>query len=192
LWNSIFKGLDAGFFVEVGANRPISNSNTLFLEDRGWNGISFDPLVKFSQEWKARRRAKLYNVAISSKRGEREFTEFLSGDEWQDQLSGFSDGIRSEDLCIFKHRCYPVKTAPLSDYIPEGICIDLLLIDTEGAERAVLDGINFKIVRPLYILIENDSRVGGDNELRKFVCSLGYDVVARIGLTDDLFRRSRD
>lgn len=68
--------------------------------------------------------------------------------------------------------------------------INLLLIDVEGAESHVLQGIGFATTRPRYVLVENVSVIGGSEHIRSLLKILGYRLVARIGMSDDLSVRA--
>lgn len=187
LWNNVFKGQPKGFYVEVGANQPFTGSNSAFLERVGWSGISFDPLGTFSHQWQTQRKNPFHQVAISNKEGSELFTEILSKNGWEHMLSAFSHHVRKEDKDLYGYREYPVRTAPLSAFVPQEQKIDILLIDVEGAERAVLAGIDMHANRPQYLLVENASQVGGDWSLRKEITDCGYRLIARLGMADDLY-----
>ena len=49
--------------------------------------------------------------------------------------------------------------------------------------------VDFSICKPRFILIENAQKIGGGSELRAILHSYGYEVVARIGGSDDLLKR---
>ena len=38
----LFKNKNNGFYLDVGAQHPISNNNTYLLFKKGWNGINID------------------------------------------------------------------------------------------------------------------------------------------------------
>jgi len=40
--NYIFKDKKKGFYLDIGAQHPISNNNTYLLFKRGWSGINID------------------------------------------------------------------------------------------------------------------------------------------------------
>ena len=40
--NYIFKNKKKGFYLDIGAQHPISNNNTYILFKRGWKGINID------------------------------------------------------------------------------------------------------------------------------------------------------
>lgn len=47
-----------GFYIEIGAYDPTNLSNTLLLEEKGWNGISFE-LSDIKKAWSKKRKNKL-------------------------------------------------------------------------------------------------------------------------------------
>jgi FkbM family methyltransferase len=188
LYNNIFYGYNSGgFFIDIGGNHPTTNNNSYFLETKGWTGLAFDPLERFRDAWISQRKATFHRIAISGKSAERNFIEILPKDGWEHTLSGFEDRVRAEDLAIYESKKYKIRTAPLREFLPRSQHVDLLLIDVEGAELEVLAGIDFTEIAPSYILIENDGEVGGSLALRCKMESFGYKLIARIGLTDDLF-----
>ncbi|MEW5685516.1 MAG: FkbM family methyltransferase [Pseudomonadota bacterium] len=190
LWNAILSKLRRpGFFVEVGANHPRANSNSLLLEERGWRGVSFDPIASFAPMWAEARKTPFHNVAISAQRETRRFVEILADVGWEHQLSGFEGYVRADDLAIHKSRTYDVDCGPLADYLEPGQSVDIAFIDVEGAEELVLEGIDFAQVAPRYILVENMSKPGGGRKVRDLLSTRGYRVIARVGATDDLFER---
>jgi len=38
-----FLGIEAGTFVEAGANHPVNGSQTYLLEQKGWRGVLIEP-----------------------------------------------------------------------------------------------------------------------------------------------------
>lgn len=190
LWNNIFKDYpQPGFFVEVGANHPRANSNTLLFEQKGWRGVAFDPIASFKPMWEKERSTKFHNVAVSAQRETRRFVEILSDAGWEHALSSFEGFVRPDDLAVHKSRTYDVKCGPLSDYVEDGQKVDIILIDVEGAEELVLAGIDFDRHAPRYFLIENMAKPGGSPRIRDILAEKGYRLIARVGATDDLFEK---
>lgn len=63
---SVLNGKRNGTFLEIGAFHPVSLSNTLLLEQHGWNGISIDidPSVRHSFESFGRKSKVIIDNAI--------------------------------------------------------------------------------------------------------------------------------
>ena len=106
-------------------------------------------------------------------------------------LSALSENVRKEDLAL-KHETISVEMRTLNDIISESEVphVDFLSIDVEGSEMSVLKGIDFSELRPDIILIENTKYISGNEDLRRFLKSFGYNFSFRIATTDDLFIKS--
>lgn len=188
LWSTVLEGRRDGFFVDIGANHPVALSNSLFFEQQGWTGAAFEPLAVMEPLWREQRSGTaLHRAAISDIREERPFVEVVSKEGWEHTLSGFRGCVRAEDVAMYGAREYSVQSGPLTDYVDVGQRIDLLMIDVEGAEEIVLRGIDFGSLRPAHVTVENVSRIGGSESVRRYLAAYGYRLVARVGAADDVF-----
>jgi FkbM family methyltransferase len=187
LWHDILAQKDSGVFVDIGANQPIDNSNSLYLERAGWTGVAIDPLKRFQEPWNKMRETTLICGAVATQESDVAFIEIKQRQGWEHALSGFKEHIRQDDLTIYDYDEYLVKSKPLHLFIQDPATVDLILIDVEGAEMQVLKGIDFNLFSPSYILIENDDLVGDCDTIRVFLLDRGYKCVARISATDDLY-----
>src|ERR671932_817144 len=69
-----------GFYVDVGANDPVSNSVTKHFYDLGWRGINVEPATApFERLQEARPRDVNLNIGISDHEGTLTFHEFPPG-----------------------------------------------------------------------------------------------------------------
>src|SRR5689334_14627543 len=76
---SIIRG--KGFFVDAGAFDGVLFSNTLKLEEAGWQGLCIEANPKNFEELKKNRKCDLANVAISSYTGETRLTDEASSSQ---------------------------------------------------------------------------------------------------------------
>ena len=145
-----------GFFIELGANDGLFQSNTAFLEkSRNWKGILIEPSVKGYEECKKNRPNSIcLNYACVSN----DFNEeFIYGDFENNNPMGSVDGKR---LKAIKSAQVKVKVSTLEKILDENLnknlpeVIDFLSLDTEGYELKILQGLNLDKYRPVYILIE--------------------------------------
>ncbi len=187
LWNEYFSELGIGEFIDIGANKPIVNSNSFFFEQQGWTGLAIDPLQHFGPLWLKHRKTPLVCGAVADTIGQETFIEILPNKGWEHALSGFKAHVRDEDLKIYQYNEYTINVSPLDSFLTEPHPVDLIMIDVEGAELRVLKGIDFSVLNPRYLLIENDGILGGCESIRSHLKALGYECVARIAATDDFF-----
>jgi hypothetical protein len=65
--------------------------------------------------------------------------------------------------------------------------IDFFSLDVEGYEIDVLNGLDFSIFRPKFILIETANREEYQDIVRKYMSEKKYDFIERLSGNDDLF-----
>lgn len=175
------------FFVEVGCNEPVHNSNSYALEHSfGFTGISVDAL-DFSEQYSRHRPNTLFVCALIDPSKERKkFYSVLNDEGWENQISS----VHAKTLETgkgFKAKTVFLKTKRLSEVVPEDKKIDLLLIDVEGHEIAVLNTLDWNSNTPDTILIENNGLFFPRKKLQNYLWSRGYRLLARIGTIDDIY-----
>jgi len=139
-----------GYFIELGANNGLFQSNTAFLEkSRNWKGILIEPSVKGYEECKINRPNSIcINCACVSNDYSK---DFIYGDFINNHPMASVNGER----LICNNLCQ-VKAITLEKILDENNCnnIDFLSLDTEGYELNILNGLNIDKYRPNYMLIE--------------------------------------
>jgi FkbM family methyltransferase len=187
-----------GYFVELGANDGIQQSNTKHLElYQGWHGILIEPSPKqFIKLKKSRsKRSKLFNCAcvgfdFPETRIDLMYSNLMSvalegendiADPVAHAKAGESHSDR-EEAYIFSA---PARTLQsVLDEAKSPWVIDLLSLDVEGGELEVLKGINFEDTNFKYIVIETRSI----NEVRRFLNLKNYEEIAKLSHHDYMFR----
>ena len=149
-----FAGQARGFYIDVGAMDPVSDSVTQHFYALGWHGINIEPSLQHYQHLVAARPRDLnLNVAL----GEREETrEFLDVPD-----SGLSrlgeDPPASEAASSPSATLRNVRVTTLAKIWAEhvgGRTVDFLKIDVEGWERHVIAGGDWQRFRPRIVLVE--------------------------------------
>jgi FkbM family methyltransferase len=176
-----------GVFLDVGANHPELNSNSLFFEKhRDYVGLAFDPLAKYKAMWESvRPRTQFFETALGQKAGEVMFFEHPNDDGWADQLSYTANSRHQSG--VGQARLVSVQRLDEITALPAEI--DFASVDVEGAETEIIAGFG-KTVRPKIMIVENCFGLAGNHALREQVVSMGYKLVARISYIDDVFVRS--
>jgi FkbM family methyltransferase len=178
----IFEAQPRGVYVDVGAHHPRRFSNTELLYRRGWHGLNIDAAPGSMEAFrKLRPRDINLEVGIADVDEIRDFYVF---DE--PALNTFDAArAKSLDKPPYKIRAVQrVRCAPLRAILHEhGIAaVDLLTIDAEGFDDLVLRTLDWDVVRPRVVLVEQhqlDLAALLASEICVFMRERGYDVVAK-------------
>jgi FkbM family methyltransferase len=165
-----------GTFIELGGNDGLQYSNTLLLErELGWRGVLIEGVPELAAESvRNRPEATVVCAAVT-----REAAAGVVPMNDEDLISTISDS---------PGRVY-VATTTLStviDQVMKGLAPDLLIIDVEGFEFDVLDGLDLSRHRPRWMLVETveERRVGRILD--------GYTRIGKLSHHDYLYRLDAD
>ena len=189
-----------GFFVELGANDGIRQSNTFYFEKNlNWNGVLIEPIKKKYLKCLRYRSNKNYfynNACVSFNYKHDKIKMFYS-----DLMSSISDQEINNKVDAKKH-AYEGKQYLLKDEDIEEVLVnvktlnsifeeinapklmDFLSLDVEGAELEVLNGINLLTYNFKFILIESRD----DDEIKKYLINKNYIFLEKISKRDLLFK----
>jgi FkbM family methyltransferase len=175
-------------WIDVGANHPMSISNTALFYKQGRHGINIEanPLLinKFYQE---RKRDINLNIAIAEKSGVMDFYIMQTA-----TLSTLSkeQALEYESMGYKISKVISVQTMTLTDVVNkycEGVFPSFLSLDAEGYDLTVLKTINWNKTFPKIICVENVSlskRIENHfnsmqkNELTMYLKSKNYSIIA--------------
>jgi FkbM family methyltransferase len=148
---------EPGVFLEIGANDGFSQSNTYYLERvLGWHGVLIEPVPSlFKRCRKLRKRSVSFNRACVGPDGPAEIEIALLG-LMSVSLGLQDDGEETNRLGRRPPKTIAVPTATLSELIDQAgeKSIDFMSVDVEGAELAVLSGLDLGRHTPGYLLVE--------------------------------------
>ena len=170
-----FRGRKDGFYVDIGANRPIQGSNTFKLYLNGWKGINVDGNQQLINGFHKVRKRDISLCEIVSNSNE-QVSFFVSED---DRVSTISKEFKE---WIKNHRSYEQEvimipkslTQILDEHLPASQKIDLLSIDVEGHDYEVLISNNFDKYRPEIICIE-DHTFSFNNIYGNSICNFLFE-----------------
>ena len=122
-----------GTFVELGAFDGLRHSNTLLLEEKGWQGTLIEAYMPFSDQCaKNRPNAVVVNAVI----GDGDDATLIIGGQYTGLLHTMpKDWLLEHHIRGNKHVI--VETMPLADIIGTSH-VDYLSLDTEGGEYEIL------------------------------------------------------
>lgn len=191
-----------GYFVELGANDGVSQSNTKHFElFRNWRGVLVEPNFENYKRCKRfrSRKTKVFNAACVSFEYSSDKVEMLYSNLMTIALNGESDiedrrghadkGTQflaeTEEVYSFHAPARTLNSILLEAKSPK--IIDLLSLDVEGGELEVLKGVDHNEFRFRYILIECRNY----SEMDQFLTAREYSFVDQLTGHDYLFADSR-
>ena len=176
---------DKGIYVDVGAGKPIADSNTFFLYKKGWHGICIDPIYQNSRLHKFFRPKDLHlQNLIGPTNKETDFWEFSSYAFSTANKDVADKIINSGKIKLIKHS--RIKEFPLSQIVPKVGPLEpsLLSIDVEGFELKVLESNDWERFCPRVICIEEwDLKIDSASEIYFYLSKKGYEWKGWTGLT---------
>lgn len=184
-----FLKIRKGFFIEVGANDGISQSNTLYFEKyHGWTGLLIEAIPELAQRCRDNRpHCLVENCALVASDYQEDTVEMvycnlmsvvqgaMEDRKQQEHIRIGQQHLKEEDQ-VYKTEV-PARTLStvLDQYGIEQI--DLLSLDVEGYEAQVLRGLDFDRHCPRYMLIEVR-----DKELIESIIARYYKPIAALSI----------
>lgn len=144
-----------GTYMDIGAHHPIVMSNTYLFYTRGWRGVTVEPtLVNRDLHARLRPRDMQLRYAVSNRDGEADFyvcteTSVSTIDQAEASLRVAAGQHAEVERVVTKTVRSIVQGLACHSHLGEGRIYwfgkvpDLLSIDVEGHERAVLEGCPF-------------------------------------------------
>jgi len=147
------RGIEHGFYIDIGAQDPVDDSVTKAFYEMGWHGINVEPVTHWFQRLEADRpRDTNLQLAVSDGPGTLHLFEVAGSGlsttnpafAQQHALSGHQ--IRESDV--------PCMTLDSICEMQGVDTVHFLKIDCEGSEVAALRGASLQRIRPWIILLE--------------------------------------
>ncbi len=188
-----------GYFIEIGANNGINQSNTLYFEKfKGWHGLLIEPHPKlFYQLQKNRsRESTCINAACISFSFKNKSIKMMYSDLMTTSLEAFNVLPNSTEHALLGSKFLVGKP---SEFIAESKTmhqileevkapkrVDLFSLDVEGSEFEVLSGIDHEVYRFSLICVETSDIT----RMTEYMAGLNYELVKQI-THHDLFFKDR-
>lgn len=142
-----------GFYVDVGAQHPINGSVTKAFQLRGWRGVNIEPIERwFRLICDDRPQDINLNTVISDVPGYIELFD-VEGTGLSTMRQDYAERHEKSGWNIIKRKLKAhTLNAVFRSYAPKDV--HFLKVDVEGAEAAVLRGLDLGRFRPWIILVE--------------------------------------
>lgn len=188
-----------GYFVELGANEGIVQSNTYYFEkQKGWRGLLIEPSPNKYLECIANRSNKnsIYCAACVSFDYKERFVELAYSDfmtaglnvetDIENPMDHAKKGEKylkdNEPVFIFGAKAEQLNNLLIKSSAPGQI--DFLSLDVEGAEIEVLKGVDHNKFRFKYLLIE----CRDFEKLNEYLTINNYQFLEKLSHHDYLFK----
>jgi FkbM family methyltransferase len=191
---------DNGFYIEVGANDGIKQSNTFYLEkEKNWRGVLVEPspnnyiLCKHNRS----NSNNVYCNACVSFNYKEKFVEMAYSDLVSTALNLESDtsnpllqaqsGLPSfgkDEIPVYGAIAKTMNALLIDSHSPREI--DFFSLDVEGAEIEVLKGIDYNKYKFKFILVESRDIT----RIETFLKNYNYRLIEKLSHHDYLFEFS--
>jgi FkbM family methyltransferase len=180
----VFRDVEAGCYLDVGACIPRIDSNTFALYDeKQWRGICIEPLgpLGLSDHWKEVRPEDIFITAAAGR--EEGSVQFHIYDQAAQVSTGSLETVehwKKNDLTPSRVIDVPVHTLnSLLERHLNGRVLHLVSIDVEGMEKEVLLGFDLRKYRPWVMIIEAvlpGAQIPSHEKWESLVLEAGYTM----------------
>lgn len=195
LWRAL-QDVPQGRYVEVGANDPRTDSVTRAFYDRGWSGITVEPVPGYvAAHRRERPRDTQVEAAVTSRPGGTVTLHVVDGTGLSTLIDTIGDGHATSGLAVEDVEVPAVRLdAVLDEHLPgPDAPVHFMVVDVEGAEREVLESVDLRRHRPWVLVVEATAPTNGregrrigrptHEEWESIVLAAGYRLCQFDGLS---------
>ncbi len=176
LIRDFFDNKQDGFYVDVGANEPMIESQTYHLDKIGWSGLLLEPLPHYCNLLKQHRTGKVVQYACSSPENNNKVLKLI--------VAGGHSTLNQNPIALGtkSNQTINVTCKTLDSILEENnvdVGFDFISIDIEGHEMEMFKGFTLKKWNPKLVLLEDHVT---NHKKHNFMVQNGYQVLLRTGL----------
>ncbi len=167
-----------GFYIDIGANNPIEQSNTMYFYKKGWRGINIDATPGSMASFNRLRKRDI-NLEVAIANEEKEMTYYLFEPTFHNTFEKRFAEVYKDKLVGEKF----IKTTRLSkvlDKYLDNVEIDYITVDAEGYDYDILKSNDWQKYRPKVVVIEYityyTSELDHITRIRQFLESVEYKL----------------
>lgn len=155
LWRALHQ-VQGGRYVEVGANHPTDDSISRAFYDRGWRGVTVEPVPRFAELHRAERPEDTQVEAAVTSRDVEDVTLHVVGGTGLSSLRDDVGAQHTREGWDVQDIQVPARSLDsiLSAELAPGQEIHFMVVDVEGAEREVLESVDLRRWRPWVLVVE--------------------------------------
>jgi FkbM family methyltransferase len=151
----VFSQRAEGFYIDIGAAHPVTDSVTKHFYDLGWHGIDVEPDPRLAALLRSERpRDRIIEGACSDHDGTLLLHETGDADGWSTAAADVAEYLTAALGRTIATRSVPCFRAICLWEQADGPLVDFLKIDVEGHERDVLAGADLARIRPSVLIVE--------------------------------------
>ena len=184
LWRAL-KHVEQGFYVDIGAQNPVTDSVSLAFYENGWRGVHIEPSPRYASMLREQRPDEVViQAAIGTKHSDG--LTFYEIPETGLSTADEATAHRHQDSG-FTVRNIVVPCLTLDEALAPfaGREIHWLKIDVEGYERQVIEGWEAESIKPWIVMIESTlplSQTMSNEDWEPMVLAKGYQFAYFDGL----------
>jgi hypothetical protein len=177
-----------GFYVDIGAHHPVYYSNTHHFYCKGWRGINIDGTPGIMETFDVLRSRDINLEMLLHPDKQAQLVELYMFD--QPALNTFDPVMAEKALAagtqLLGKKMLETQTLEqvLDTHLPQGTEIDLMSIDIEGLDEAIILAHNWGKYKPKVLVFEKHDIVLKEIETTPVIEHLskyGYQIVAKCG-----------
>ena len=178
------KSVTKGFYIDIGAEDPVSGSVSLAFYNMGWRGVHVEPNSVYANKLRhARHDENVLEVALGVQTGTIEFYESAN----TGLSTTFINHVKSAEELGYKFITRSVRSLKTSEFLDRFTDRDVhwLKIDVEGSEKSVVEGWAPSQLRPWIVVVESTVPMRPEPnhyEWEPLLLALGYEFVYFDGL----------
>lgn len=176
LWRAL-KGVENGFYIDIGAQDPVSDSVSKAFHDLGWRGVHVEPTADYAQRLREEREGDTVLQAIVGPATDQSVIYQIEGTGLSTTVAELARQHAGNNFKIEKRDVDSITLDELLDMHGDRE-LHWLKIDTEGSEAAVLASWQKSTVRPWIIVVESVDPLTHEvnsNEWEEQIFSMGYE-----------------
>jgi hypothetical protein len=186
--DGIYLETKKGFYVDIGAHHPVFYSNTYYLYCKGWRGINIDGIPGVMESFNVLRPRDINLELLLYPQNTSEKIEYyiLNEPAYNTLDKDMAKQAISRGYKLLEKR--QIQTSTLEDildsYLPKDTEIDLMTIDIEGLDEAILMSNDWNKYKPKILIFEKHNVDFADIvnlPIVQYLSSYGYKIDSKCG-----------